>query len=136
MTFDPLCLVGSNGSGKSQFLQVLAEIFQSIFHACIGNEERVEGNPNLQFEIEYLIHPGEKKPLAHARISRKSEGKRRAIILIQRKDGDEWRDCDLQSPVTRKLLPQKNVAYPLFLGFLGDPGQKRKNPVDFLHPQI
>jgi restriction system-associated AAA family ATPase len=111
ISFDPLCFVGPNGSGKSQFLQVLAEIFQSIFYACIGNEERIEGNPHLQFEIEYLIHPGGKKPHTHIRISRKSESKRRAAIEIQRRDGDEWRDCDLQSPTTRKLLPQQIVAY-------------------------
>lgn len=30
--FDPLCLIGPNGAGKSQFLQVLTEIFQSVFH--------------------------------------------------------------------------------------------------------
>jgi restriction system-associated AAA family ATPase len=110
-TFDPLCLVGPNGSGKSQFLQVLAEIFQSTFHACISNEERIEGNPNLQFEIEYLIRHSEKKPFAHVRISRKSEGKRRPTISIQRKDGDKWLDCNLQSPATLKLLPEKIVAY-------------------------
>ncbi len=109
--FDPLCLVGPNGSGKSQFLQVLAEIFQSIFHACISEEERIEGNPNLQFEIEYLIRPSEKKSFTHVRISRNGGGKRRAIITIQRKDGNEWQDCDLKSPETRKLLPEKIVAY-------------------------
>ncbi len=56
-TFEPLCLIGPNGAGKSQFLQVVAEIFQSILHATVAREERVEGNPDLQFEIEYLIQP-------------------------------------------------------------------------------
>lgn len=31
-TFDPLCLIGPNGAGKSQFLQMVAEIFQSALH--------------------------------------------------------------------------------------------------------
>ncbi len=109
--FDPICLVGPNGSGKSQFLQVLAEIFQSTFHACISKEERIEGNPNLQFEIEYLIHQSEKKPFDHIRISRKRVGKKRPTISIQKKDGDEWQDCNLQAPATLKLLPDKIVAY-------------------------
>ncbi len=111
VTFDPLCFVGPNGSGKSQFLQVLAEIFQSIFHSCIGSDERIEGNPNLQFEIEYLIRPSVKKPFIQVQISRKSEGKRRGTIVIRRKDGDEWKNCELQLPSTRQLLPQKIVAY-------------------------
>ena len=106
--FDPLCLVGSNGSGKSQFLQILAEIFQSVFHECVSNEERIEGNPKLQFEIEYLIRPSEKKSFTHVRISRNGEGKRRAIITIQRKDGNEWQDCDLKSPETKKIVTRKN----------------------------
>lgn len=29
-TFEPLCLIGPNGTGKSQFLQVIAEIFQVV----------------------------------------------------------------------------------------------------------
>ena len=33
--FEPLCLVGPNGAGKSQFLQVVAEAFQTVFHACV-----------------------------------------------------------------------------------------------------
>ena len=42
--FEPLCLIGPNGAGKSQFLQVVAEIFQSVFYKCIKEEERIEGN--------------------------------------------------------------------------------------------
>ena len=71
-TFDPLCLIGPNGAGKSQFLQMLAEIFQSVFHTCIGAEERVEGNPDLQFEIEYLIHSEDDQIPVRVRISRKA----------------------------------------------------------------
>ena len=36
LSFEPLCLIGPNGAGKSQFLQMVAEIFQSIFHLCLG----------------------------------------------------------------------------------------------------
>lgn len=57
--FDPLCFIGRNGSGKSQFLQVLAEIIQSILYACVAREERNECNPELLFEIEYLTRSDE-----------------------------------------------------------------------------
>src|SRR5687768_7858458 len=71
-SFDPLCLIGPNGAGKSQFLQVLTEIFQSIYHACVSGEERSESNPELQFEIEYLIRPDAGKKAVHVLISRQS----------------------------------------------------------------
>lgn len=109
--FDPVCLIGPNGAGKSQFLQVLAEIFQSVFHAFIDKEERLEGNTNLQFEIEYLIRPENEKNFVHIRISRKSTGRRRPTIAIQRKHADEWIECLLNDPITHTLLPQKIVGY-------------------------
>src|SRR5688572_23411481 len=68
-SFDPLCLIGPNGAGKSQFLQVIAEIFQSIFHAVVATEERVEGNPELEFEVEYLIQPDGTAANVHMRVA-------------------------------------------------------------------
>ncbi len=109
--FDPLCLIGPNGAGKSQFLQVLVEMFQSVYHVCIGNEERVEGNSDLQFELEYLIRPEDEEKPIHVRISRQAEKRRRPSIVVQRKDGDEWKVCDLTSQETRNLLPLKVVGY-------------------------
>jgi restriction system-associated AAA family ATPase len=111
--FDPLCLIGPNGAGKSQFLQVLTEIFQSVFHRCIPDEERVEGNPDLLFELEYLIHPEDEQLPVRVRISRKASGKNRPSLVIERRDEDEydWIECDLKAPETRTLLPQKIVGY-------------------------
>lgn len=110
-TFDPLCLIGPNGAGKSQFLQVLAEMFQSVFHACVSEEERVEGNPDLQFELEYLIRSHQDNEPIHVRISRQATGKHRPTIVIQRKEEYEWLDCALGNPATHKLLPRKVVGY-------------------------
>lgn len=111
--FDPLCLIGPNGAGKSQFLQVLAEIFQCIFHKCIREEERLEGNPDLQFELEYLIHPDDEQLPVRIRISRKASGKKRPILVIEQRDEEEydWIDCDLNDPKTRALLPEKIIGY-------------------------
>jgi restriction system-associated AAA family ATPase len=111
--FDPLCFIGANGAGKSQFLQMLAEIFQSIFHACIPEEERVEGNPDLQFEIEYLIHQDENQSPIRVRISRSKINKQRPSILIQIRDEDayDWIDCNLTDLETQALLPKKIVGY-------------------------
>lgn len=109
--FDPLCLIGPNGSGKSQFLQVLTEIFQTVYSACVPMEERIDGNPDLQFEIEYLIKPiGTRKPV-HILISRQSVDRRRPQLAIFTKNETEWENCELDNPETHKLLPQKIVGY-------------------------
>ncbi len=111
--FDPLCLIGPNGAGKSQFLQVLAEIFQCVFHKCISEEERLEGNPDLQFELEYLIHPDDEQLPVRVRISRKASARKRPTLIIERRDEEEyeWIDCDLKDPKTRALLPEKIIGY-------------------------
>jgi len=112
-SFDPLCLIGPNGAGKSQFLQMIAEIFQSVFHACIPEEERIEGNPDLQFKIEYLVYPEEDQIPVRVRISREAVDRKRPSLIIQRRDEDEydWIDCDLNAAETHVLLPQKIVGY-------------------------
>lgn len=113
LSFSPLCLIGPNGAGKSQLLQIIAEIFQSVFHACLPKEERVEGNPDLQFEIEYLISPNNNSSPLRVRIARKKIGRKRPALMIQRWDKEEydWIDCDLDEPETHNLLPKKIVGY-------------------------
>lgn len=109
--FDPICLVGPNGAGKSQLLQVVAEAFQVVFHACVGNEERAKGNGDLQFEIEYVIRPtGNGEPVL-VRLARRSEGRRRPTLKIERKNGLEWVECSLMDPSTHALLPSRIVGY-------------------------
>jgi ABC-type cobalamin/Fe3+-siderophores transport system ATPase subunit len=90
--FKPLCMIGPNGAGKSQFLQTLAEIFQSILHACVPTEERIESNPNIQFEIEYLIFPANAERPVRVRALRESTNKKKAVLLIQRREG-AMQDC-------------------------------------------
>jgi restriction system-associated AAA family ATPase len=109
--FDPLCLIGPNGTGKSQFLQVMTEMFQSIYHACVPHEERVEGNTDLQFELEYLIRANKEEQPVHVRISRQRISRRRARIVIQRQEDNRWETCDLNARQTHQLLPQKVVGY-------------------------
>jgi restriction system-associated AAA family ATPase len=139
-SFDPLCLIGPNGAGKSQFLQVIAEIFQSIFHVCVSEEERGERNPDLQFEIEYLINPKDDQVSVRVRILREAIGRKRPVLIIQRKDEYDWIDCDLTSAETHTLLPRKIVGYtsgdnetlslPFFLsrsGYADEVGRKALN---------
>jgi restriction system-associated AAA family ATPase len=111
--FAPLCLVGPNGAGKSQFLQVIAEAFQSVFHACVPEEERVRvgGNENLQFEIEYVIHLDPMVEPVFVRLSRRAIGKPRPVLKVERKDGFDWVECPVDQPATRELLPSRVIGY-------------------------
>jgi len=109
--FEPLCFIGPNGAGKSQFLQVLAEIFQSVFYRCIREEERDEKNSDLQFELEYLIHPEDEPLPVHVRISRKASRRNHLTLVFERRDEYDWIDCDMNDPKTHALLPDKIVGY-------------------------
>lgn len=109
--FSPLCLVGPNGAGKSQFLQVIAEAFQLVFHACVGDEERASGNEDLQFEMEYFIRPARARKPVLVRLSRRSVGKKRPALKIQRKDGFDWVSCPIDEPATSELLPSRIIGY-------------------------
>ena len=111
LNFEPLCLVGANGTGKSQLMQVLAEMFQPTIHACNTKEERSETNPNLQFELEYLIRPQPSDDVVHVRVSRTVVGKQRPKLVVHVKDKLDWKNCVLDSPATHKLLPIKIVGY-------------------------
>lgn len=109
--FDPICLVGPNGAGKSQFLQEIAEAFQTVYHECVENEERAKGNEDLQFQIEYVIRPTRGGEPVCVRLSRLSEKRRRPTLKIERKTGFEWLECSLQDPLTHDLLPSRIVGY-------------------------
>lgn len=110
-SFEPLCLVGPNGAGKSQFLQVVAEIFQAIQHACRPTEERRECNPELQFEIEYLIRPKKGHDPVRVRSSRRVDERGRSVLNFERWNKQEWTLCALADSETHRLLPARVVGY-------------------------
>ena len=110
-SFEPLCLIGPNGAGKSQFIQVIAEAFQSILHAVVPDEERAEGNPQLQFEIEYVTSLPSQAEAVHVKASRLADGHRRTVVKLSTKAGDDWVECNLKAPTTAALLPAKVIGY-------------------------
>lgn len=109
--FSPLCLIGPNGAGKSQFLQVVAEMFQALFHATLGTEERIDANPQLQFELEFLIRPPGQRNDVYVRASRQADGRRRMVVAIWKKVRGVWQQCELGAVTTSELLPMAVIGY-------------------------
>lgn len=77
----PLCLIGPNGSGKSQFLQLIAEIFQTAWHAHDSDQERVNSNDKLVFDLAYSIVPRGSTAVEEVSLVRKKKG--RTISAIE-----------------------------------------------------
>ncbi len=133
--FSPLCLIGPNGTGKSQVLQLIAEIFQAVFAKYLGEEEQGKPNDKIEFEIEYLINL-ECNATEHVRISRRKEGRKKADIVIKRYMDDNWAIVDNLELISQ-LLPAKVIGYtsgdnetlsiPFFVSRAGYANQVRTN---------
>lgn len=136
-TFSPLCLIGPNGTGKSQVLQIIAEIFQAVFRKFLPNEEQGTPNNQIQFELEYsLFSEGEAKKVKLYR--RKMASKKMDIVIETLVDGDWALVTDLSK--IESLLPSKIIGYtsgdnetlsiPFFVSRAGYAKQVSENALD------
>ncbi|WP_032698542.1 restriction system-associated AAA family ATPase [Pseudomonas syringae] len=132
--FSPLCLIGPNGTGKSQVLQIIAEIFQAIFARFLPDEEKGKPNNNIQFELEYAILSAEGLE-ERIRISRISILKKKLEIVVEKNVDDVW-GVVAESNI-EPLLPKKVIGYtsgdnetlslPFFVSRAGYASQVRSN---------
>lgn len=103
--FDPVCLIGQNGAGKSQLLQIIAEAFQSAWNVCRPTEERVVANGEVRFTIDYEIRRGD--CIEEMRIERAMlDDKPRLYTNVS----GEWEQRDLVADGC-ELLPAIIVGY-------------------------
>lgn len=134
--FSPLCLIGPNGTGKSQVLQIIAEIFQAIFAKYLPNEEQGSPNENILFDLVYLItlpNGVEKKVWIYRR---KNNKKKKAEIVVEAESNDAFFLIEKNDEIV-KLLPSKVVGYtsgdnetlsiPFFVSRAGYANQVRTN---------
>lgn len=112
--FLPMCLLGRNGTGKSQFLQIISEIFQSAWHEHRPEEESTSANSSLLFEIIYEVKveddaAGVKRvKLSRARDQSGRIGKMQ--MDVRGEDGYEQL-ADNHDPKFGRYLPRLVVAY-------------------------
>lgn len=83
LNFSPLCFLGMNGSGKSQLLQAIVEIFQLIIHKANSSKERKPSNPDIEFNIEYIIFDENNNPI-HIRANQQRI-KKKLLFSLQKK---------------------------------------------------
>jgi restriction system-associated AAA family ATPase len=133
--FSPLCLIGPNGTGKSQVLQIIAEIFQAVFSEFLPEEEQGTANKQIQFELEYFIADSKEK-LHLVKIQRRKVGKKLPEIAVEELIDAKWELISDQSKVV-SLLPSKIIGYtsgdnetlsiPFFVSRAGYANQVRTN---------
>ncbi|MDP1927583.1 MAG: AAA family ATPase [Thiobacillus sp.] len=96
--FSPICLVGLNGSGKSSFIELIADIF-CYADRHLNRQFGARSDLPYDFEIEYGILRDDK--LTNVKLCG-AAGKLKMILGKSQK---------VQSDVMREYLPDKVVAY-------------------------
>ncbi len=111
--FLPICLLGRNGTGKSQFLQIIAEIFQAAWHEHRHEEETTTANPELLFEIIYEVNLIGDAGIQRVKLSRARETSGRVgKIRMEIKGGEGYQPlADNQNPEFGRHLPPLVIAY-------------------------
>lgn len=136
-TFSPICLIGPNGTGKSQVLQIIAEIFQAVFKNYLPDEELGTPNNQIQFELEYsLVSEGEAE---NVRIYRRKMGNKKMEIAFEKFTDGNW-SLITDSSQIKTLLPSKVIGYtsgdnetlsiPFFVSRAGYAKQVSQNALD------
>ncbi|MCJ9732819.1 restriction system-associated AAA family ATPase [Bradyrhizobium sp. PRIMUS42] len=105
------CLLGPNGSGKSQFLQLVAEIFQSAWHLHSPHEEREASDKRTAFELEYMISPAGKGSVERVRLSRAKSNKAADIEMHKHGQDNQWIGVPSHSQDFGDRLPALVVGY-------------------------
>lgn len=110
-TLSPHCLIGQNGSGKSQLLQLLAEIFQSAWFAHAPEQERDVADKSTLFSLEYLVSPQGGGAPEHVRLRRSKKGARIMPLEMAIHRDTEWVTVPIDDEGFGVRLPSLIVGY-------------------------
>lgn len=107
LSFSPLCFLGMNGSGKSQLLQAIVEIFQLIIHKANPSRERKPSNPDIEFNIEYIIFDESNNP-THIRANQQRI-KNKLLFSLHKKTDDKFKE--IASEIFNNFIPELIIGY-------------------------
>lgn len=104
-SFSPICFVGLNGSGKSNIIEVISEIFcyLDLYILEYENAPKWTEKSPLTFEIEYLLID-EKDEQQHLKVIC-TKNKSPEFFIID-SNGDETKQAN-----SKDLLPSKIIGY-------------------------
>lgn len=106
----PICLVGLNGSGKSNLIEAVADVFcfleliNTPWH-CVASESSTYRKNRHMFELEYMLEDAHGK--RHIRIKKTSQSK--VDFCIVDKDGKETTVESGRDQIS--LLPRRIIGY-------------------------
>lgn len=105
-SIEPNCFIGVNGSGKSQVLETIAELFYYL-DKLYGNpfNKTIVSNAPLLFELDYSLTIKNKKYLIQIK-QHQPKGKAPEILITQNGKNVDWHLDSMHL-----YLPQKIVAY-------------------------
>jgi restriction system-associated AAA family ATPase len=105
-SIEPNCFIGVNGSGKSQVLETLAELFYYL-DKLYGNpsNKTIISNTPLLFELDYSITIKNKEYLIQIK-QHQPKGKAPEILITQNGKEVDWNVDSMHN-----YLPKKIIAY-------------------------
>jgi predicted ATP-binding protein involved in virulence len=105
-SIEPNCFIGVNGSGKSQVLETLAELFYYL-DKLYGNpsNKTIISNTPLLFELDYSVTIKNKEYLIQIK-QHQPKGKAPEILITQNGKQVDWNVDSMHN-----YLPKKIIAY-------------------------
>jgi restriction system-associated AAA family ATPase len=103
---DPNCFIGINGSGKSQLLETIADIFFYLDRIFRKINRVIEPNAPCLFELEYSFTKSNQKYIVKV-IQEKSRGTAPAVLLFD----VNYNELELVLDDIESYLPQKIIGY-------------------------
>ncbi|WP_433811347.1 restriction system-associated AAA family ATPase [Flavobacterium johnsoniae] len=100
------CFVGMNGSGKSQFLETIAEIFLYLDRELRNINKPKRENPDFTFEIDYYIVVDKKR--TYINISQTTYKSIDLEVNISDVDG---KPLEIETKDLESYLPKKIIGY-------------------------
>ncbi len=105
---EPICLVGLNGSGKSNLIEALSEVFCYLDLLTLDyvSPTQLKRVCPLPFSIEYLIHVSTEEKVDHIRVELSDKKK----VKLHRKVHDDFEAIEKVAE-WRNYLPSRLVGY-------------------------
>lgn len=102
---EPICLIGANGSGKSNMLEFISEMFFYI-ESEVRFERKGIRRVEREFQLEYYLFDSK---AVETKVKIDSTGDNKWKMFIEQRG--KWKDITTNYSLVQKYLPEKIVGY-------------------------